>query len=149
MSTHLQALPASPGWSFFAALFACTEEALTRGPQIVTKKTDPLLGAATCSFFLHVNNPQSANPYATDPPSVAYLAQRTGPTNQNSWTKATSMQTSTAGGTAVLGHNCRTTLPDTLEVFRCLVAVISSFLFVSCALVSLSLSVTGKKRRED
>ncbi len=38
MSTHLQALPASPGWSFFAALFACTEEALTRGPQIVTKK---------------------------------------------------------------------------------------------------------------
>ena len=50
MSKHLQALPASPGWSFFAALFACTEEALTRGPQIVTKKTDPFLGAATCSF---------------------------------------------------------------------------------------------------
>ena len=49
----------------------------------------------------------------------------------------------------MLGHNCRTTLPGTLEVFRCLVAVIPSFLFVSCALVSLSLSVTGKKRRED
>ena len=27
------------------------------------------------------------------------------------------MQTSTVGGTAVMGHNCRTTLPDTLEVF--------------------------------
>ena len=27
----------------------------------------------------------------------------------------------------MLGHNCRTTLPDTLEVFRCLVAVIPSF----------------------
>ena len=120
----------------------------TRSPNRY-QKTDPLLGAATGSFFLHVNNPHSANPYATDPPSVAYLAQRTGPTNQNSWTKATSMQTSTVGGTAVLGHNCRTTLPDTLEVFRCLVAVIPSFLFVSCALVSLSLSVTGKKRRED
>ena len=29
MSTHLQALPASPGWSFFAALFACTVLVLT------------------------------------------------------------------------------------------------------------------------
>ena len=37
------------------------------------------------------------------------------------------MQTSTVGGTAVLGHNCRTTLPDTLEVFRCLAAVIPAF----------------------
>ena len=82
---------------------------------------------ATCLFFLHVNNPQSANPYATAPPSVAHLAQKTGSTEQNSWTKATSMQTSTVGGTTVLDHNCGTTLPDTLEVFCYLVAVIPSF----------------------